>query len=99
MGNNGGGQRFRSNPGPQSVHINLNDLEDITCPACGSPFFYAGIFRLKKLGAIQNPKPGEGALKVETLACVYCGKFFQLAGAKLIELPYNPAKKEGDDVA
>lgn len=78
----------------QRINIELNDLEDITCPHCENTMFKTGIVRLKKLPAVQSPSGREQAVTINHVQCTICADFFILKDCTL----FHTSKKEKEKI-
>lgn len=54
-----------------SIKINLNDVEDISCDECGSKYF-APAFIIKKLSSLLSPSGKESFMPIQIFQCISC---------------------------
>lgn len=67
-----GGPQGPQGGGQQTVNIDISQAEDVTCVACGSPYFLEGT-RIKRLSVFLSPTGKEEMINLQTLLCMSCG--------------------------
>lgn len=65
------------------ININLDTLEEVTCPNCNCTIFETSLSLFKKLPVIQSPIGKSQLIKVDLVNCYGCGKLFQVKGDEL----------------
>lgn len=65
------------------IKINLDNLEEIACPACNGLIFTAGKSMLRKLPVIQSPTGKPQLVRIDLITCTTCGNLYQIKDDKL----------------